>query len=124
MRYSEPLPSRLPVVDLRVTSGTLGRSEGGCSVRSVRIPPRLSLPSLDRNYIIAACDLILLKEHFEVSFLSFLVSSPTLFNVEIAHIKSFLSPKHTFHLSLLSISQSFAFSPSVLVKLFMMRLSF
>ncbi len=34
----------------------------------MRIPPRLSQPSLDRNYIIAACDLILLKGHFEVSF--------------------------------------------------------
>lgn len=58
----------LPVTDLRMTSGTLGRSEGGCFVRSVHIPPRLSQPSLDRNYIIAACDLILLKEHFEVYF--------------------------------------------------------
>lgn len=62
------LLSLLPVTDLWMTSGTLGRSEGGCFVRSVRIPPWLSQPSLDRNYIIAACDLILLKEHFEVSF--------------------------------------------------------
>lgn len=54
------------------------------------IPRRLSPPSLDKNYIIAACDLIFLKEHFEVSFplLLFLFPlCPTCFNVKMTHIK-------------------------------------
>lgn len=45
----------------------------------VRIPLRLSPPSLDKNYIIAVCDLIFLKEHFEVSSFALFVSFPTFF---------------------------------------------
>lgn len=51
----------------------------------------ISPPSLDKNYIIAACDLIFLKEHFEVSFPLLLFLFPlclTCFNVTMTHIKS------------------------------------
>lgn len=66
------------------------------------IPLGLSLPSLDKNYIIAACDLILLKEHFEVSFPLFsfffftFSLSHSLCNVQIAHIKSPPFPPPSF----------------------------
>lgn len=106
------------------------------------IPLGLSLPSLDKNYIIAACDLILLKEHFEVSFplFSFFFSrflSPTrcvMFKLlTLNHPPSLLLPFPLYFL--ISFFLVFAFltpsfqlrpfpnSPSVVVKLFMMCLS-
>lgn len=51
------------------------------------IPPRLSPPSLDKNYIIAACDLIFLKEHFEVSFPLLFPLSLTCFNAKMTLFK-------------------------------------
>lgn len=68
------LPLRFPASDLWTTSETCCGGSELAERRLLRprpvahIPLGLSLPSLDKNYIIAACDLILLKEHFEVSF--------------------------------------------------------
>lgn len=92
------LSSRFPESDLWTTSETCCGGSELAERRLLRprpvahIPLGLSLPSLDKNYIIAACDLILLKEHFEVSFPLFTVFtlslSHSLCNVQIAHIKS------------------------------------
>lgn len=71
----------------------------------VRIPLRLSPPSLDKNYIIAVCDLIFLKEHFEVSSFALFVSFPTFFfKVKMTHIKSLSAPCYAMlqHISSLS----------------------
>lgn len=105
----------LPVPDPHVTSLTFQHlkmqsrrlfSHWNLSVCvCVRIPLRLSPPSLDKNYIIAVCDLIFLKEHFEVSSFALFVSFPTFFfKVKMTHIKSLSAPCYAMlqHISSLS----------------------
>lgn len=48
---------------------------GSADVSFLYIPLSISPPSLDKNYIIAACDLIFLKKYFEVSSFGLCVSS-------------------------------------------------
>lgn len=66
-----------------------------CVWAHMRSSQAVSPPSLDKNYIIAACDLISLKEHFEVAFPFFIFLFPlciTCLNVTMTHIKSPSTP--------------------------------